>query len=78
MSEQEQATWKYSRDYYYIGSYQGEMVVIITCLLTQRDVFIAWAYAGHAVTQWGTCFMIEGVASEVTKIRHDVTFPLLT
>jgi hypothetical protein len=27
--------------------------------------------------QWGTCFVIDGAANGVTKICHDVTFPLV-
>jgi hypothetical protein len=30
------------------------------------------------LSQWGTCFIIDGAASEVSKGRHDVTFPLST
>jgi hypothetical protein len=33
---------------------------------------------GGQVWEWETCFLIDGAASEETKIRHDVTFPLLT
>jgi hypothetical protein len=29
-------------------------------------------------TQWGTWLIIDGAVSGVTKIRHDVTFPLST
>jgi hypothetical protein len=33
---------------------------------------------GIASSQWGTSLIIDSAASGVTKIRHDVTFPLLT